>query len=157
MELSKYLLERILNNLGFYKSGFKNEAVTQRENTLNKKISFEEEDGKINSYDVFAAECRVDNTIKVIASDIGTGYSDLTVVIIQDETTLVLKYSWAESDNGCFFVRHEDKWVDMTIMHQLNLTSAIEMITQNGFVWTPVTDKKEAHSIFVEILSEHEK
>ena len=151
MGLSKELMERILSNLGFRSLG---KGVTS--NTLPKKLKLEEENYSISEYEVYGSECNVTSPpLKVIGSNIGTKDNpDFIVVVVQDSTTIVLKYSFKESDEGTFFTSFEDKWVDMSVLAKLNLTTATELIAQEGLFWSPSTDPDYMFSIISSILSE---
>lgn len=151
MGLSKELMERMLSNLGFKSIGV---GVTA--NTLNKKLKLEEENRSISEYTVYASECHATSPpIKVVGADIGTkDQPDLIVAIVQDDVNIVLKYSFKDSDQGTFFTRFEDRWVDMTVHAQLNLTTATELIVQEGLPWSPPTDPDHMFSIIASILSE---
>lgn len=154
MGLSKELMERIISNLGLGTIGL---GVTSPENVLNKKLKLEEEDGSVKEYTVYAAECHVTSPpLRLVTSDIGLESNDVTVVIEQEETLIVLKYSFSKHDQGTFFTRFNEKWVDMTTLAQLNLTTATEMITQEGIPWTPTADPDYMFSLIASILSEGE-
>jgi len=152
MGLSKELMERILSNLGLKSVGV---GITDPGNILTKKLKLEEEDRSVNDFTVYAAECHATSpSLKVVASDIGVNYNDLIVAIEQEDTLIVLKYSFRENDEGTFFTRFNEKWVDMTTLAQLNLTAATEIITQEGIPWTPTTNPDYMFSIIASILSE---
>lgn len=149
MEISKALIDRIFSNLGI-KS---NTGVLSKNNLINKKIKFNEEDLSIKEYDVFAAECHVSSDpIKIIISDIGYKFPDFIVCILQENTVIVLRYDY--NDSGKFLIKYNKKWVDMTVLSQLTLTSATEMIVQNGFIWTPSREPEQMFNILVNILKE---
>lgn len=154
MEISKVLMDRILSNLGFKSIGV---GVTSKGNILSRKLKLQEEDSSINEYDIFAAECHATSPpLKVVGSNIGTIKDpDLIVVIDQDDTTIVLKYSFKEFDQGTFFTKYQNKWVDMTVLAQLNLATATELITQEGLPWSPATDQDHMFGIIASILSEN--
>jgi len=151
-ELSKQLIENLFGNLGLQSVGV---GLTDDRNILDKKLKLEEEDSSISEYQVWGGECLTGEIpIKAVASNIGTKEKpDFVLAIIQGELILAMRYSWENSDHGIFLTLYEKKWVDMEVLHKLNLTAAIEMVTQNGLPWTRSNEQEKLYKILTEVLS----
>lgn len=151
-ELSNQLIKRIVFNLGIL-SG---QGLCHPANILKKKLRLQDEESKIESFDVYGAECVLsDSPVKISCVNIGSENSyDLVLAIKQDDTVIAIRDSDGEFESGSILIRYNSKWVDMDVLHQLNLAAAIEMITQNGLPWTPVMDQEDSYSVIAAILSE---
>lgn len=153
-ELSKQLIKRTVSNLGVL-SG---QGLCHEDNALKKKLRLEDESGSREEFTVFGAEC-VASDIPVLAASVNIGtkeYPDLVIAICQEDTYLAIRYTASKIDHGQMLIRHGEKWVDMEVLHQLNLTAAIELITQNGLPWTRVRDQDIPYSVIAAILSEED-
>ncbi len=151
-ELSKQLIQRIFENLGLANIGM---GLTDRDNILEKTLKLEEEDSSVKKYTVWGGECYTGEVpLEVVASNIGTTTNpDFIVIVKQSATVLAMRYSWGSSDYGMFLIQHNKKWVDMEVLHQLNLTSAIELIAQNGLPWTKASDPQKLYELLTSVLS----
>lgn len=150
-EISKALIKRIFANIGFGT----NNALLETNNILSKKLRIQEEDNSINEYIVFAGECSYLNSdLKAIIVNISSDDNDFVLFFYTLDTLISLRYSLKENDCGIFLTRNNDEWVDMSILQRLNLASATELIAQNGYYWTPVTDQDKAFEIVSNYLAE---
>lgn len=149
-ELSNALFKRVVQNLGLTASG----GIKSDSYSLNKKLKLEE-DGEIVEYQIFAADCYIENPVSLSFVDIGMNDSnDFVIVILQDDVVMTLRWSYNDLEPAMFLTNKDGKWVDMSILHQLNLAAAFEIITQNGYPWTPVQDQEKIYKVVIDVLSE---
>ena len=133
-------------------------GVLSDQNKISKKLKLEEEDSSIKEYSVYGAECVADDPIRVSLSNIGPDDDpDYVLAISQEGVMIVLRYTWKDTDNGNFLMRQENSWVDMTVLHMLNIATATELIAQNGLPWTPISDENIPYEVIKNALSVDEE
>lgn len=150
--LTNELAKRIFANIGIIKDQIGFAGITNDQFLIKEKLKFKEENNNYSSYNIWAAQNIIDGTgIKIIFSDISVNNNiDYILIINSDDTFICLKYS---NEYGNFLILHNDIWVEINMIHKLNLTIAFEFIAQNGLVWQPCTEYKNLYMTLVSSLS----
>lgn len=151
-EISKVLIKRIFYNIGLGTQ----KGVFDSRNILNKKLKIQEVDDSVSEYIIYSADCfYLDSVLTAIVSNIGTeDKPDYVLFFSSPDILFSLRYSLNPNDSGLFLTRWESKWVDMNVLQKLNLTAATELIADNGYIWTPVSDVEKSFEILQNYLSE---
>ena len=137
-ELSKQLALKIFNNLS---------PVLSKEFEINRKVKFENENGNINSFSIFCAI--YNNNISVAVINLYNEYGEIIIVIKNEANIFTIKL---EENRATFMVFSDQKWVDMSILHRLNLCAAFELIAQEAIPAIQIQDENEMYNLLVSVL-----
>lgn len=150
--LTNELTKRIFANIGIVKDQIGIIGITTNSFLIKEKLKFKEENNSYSSYNIWAAQNVIDGSdIKIIFSNISVNNNiDYILIINSDDTFICLKYS---NEDGNFLILHNNIWVEINMIHKLNLTIAFEFIAQNGLVWQPCTEYKNLYMTLVSSLS----
>jgi hypothetical protein len=148
------LLKRIFGNLGAVAGkNFGFVGITPNDYLTDKHIKLEGEDRKIELYNVWAGELLAQNKYKVILTNIGIKNNPEFVAVMYSDSILPIGLRISFEDNyGLLSVNNGDAWIKSTVLYALNITAAIEMITQEGVVWQPSKDIEQLYELLISFL-----
>lgn len=115
----------------------------------NESIKIIADDDEILNAVVFCAEINLDTQCKFAITNISDLPDYPIYSIIQSNTNifgLMLEHDLENFDNVSNISKFDSEknlWVPVSLLFQLNLAAALEMIVQNGLTWNPITDKNE--------------
>ena len=157
--INKELVRRIFGNLGAVPgNNFGIVGITTQDHITEKLIKLENEDGTVEQYSTFAGEINTgDVSYKIILTNAGIiDEPDFFAILKADDAPAIgfsLVYTHDnEIITGNILIKHEDKWAAMGMLHKLNITAAIELITQEGRIWLPCKDCSAIHKLLVELV-----
>src|SRR3990172_3022350 len=138
--LNRELLRRIFGNLGAVPGkNFGRVGVVLNEFILqNCAITLENESGIKEDYKIWAGECKVASTYRVLLTNIGTINEPEFILIFEPEGDEIIGMHLVyedEEDFGTFMVRRKDEWTPISMLRKLNLAAGIELLTQEGIGW----------------------
>lgn len=139
--LSLELAKRIFSNLGALPKNFGKTSLTHTDLILpNDKIKIEE-DGEIYRVNIWSG--KVASRIEAMLTNLRTNSNEINIFCILkiDNLLFGINYDW---DEKCYFALLTDnKWIKLDIATKLNITAALEIVTQNGYLWEKTSDKDE--------------
>ena len=135
--LNLELLKRIFGNLGAVPGdNFGKHGLTTEDHIIDKTIKFEEE-GKITEYLLRCGEINCEGSkYHIILVNLKSLKSPEFIAILNVDEGMSFGFS-LQDDMGAFSIKYEEQWVGISMLHKLNLTAAIEMVTQEGLQWAP--------------------
>jgi hypothetical protein len=126
-KLTHELLKRIFGNLGII-AGRNFGKLGLVSLKPNKTLVIQEDDGR-KDIPVWIAQIQ---NFKVALTKLEPEF----ILLFTNEELTFGFYLYLDKENeGNFFQLSENKWLPISVLHQLNLTVAFEMITQEGLVW----------------------
>lgn len=153
--LTKELLKRILGNLGAVPGdNFGKVGITRQEFALQKHMIIQEED-KTKDLIVYAGESKVDNIYQTMLVNTGTIDEPefILMIKIEDGSLFGFQLPWVdEKDPGMFMIYANNTWQPISLLYKLNLTAAVEMMTQQGVVWYPCSHVDELYEQFTNLV-----
>lgn len=139
--LNKELLKRIFGNLGFISgSNFGKYGITTSDYLIDKKLNFE----GLNSKPIWCGQINSSGSnYKIAVSNLET-IDNPEFIGVLNVDGLSFGFSLYE-DMAAFSIKHEETWIGISLLYRLNLTAAIEMITQEGLNWAPCSNESANH------------
>lgn len=157
MTLTTNLAKRIFGNIGFVTGkNFGKVGISTSDFLTKEKISIKYLDSNIVKHSVYAG---VNNNITVMASNIiDEGLSDFILIFTDKDHTSKISITYQEADGtereyGAFAKKEGDNWVPISILHQLNIATAFEILTQEGYSWIPVNDDDVIKKLYGDLVS----
>ena len=154
--LTRELLKRIFGNLGAVPGdNFGKVGITTPIYLLNKTITLLDENGNKEKYSVWAGEIiEGGETYKIILTNLGTKTEPEFVSIFYSTAAFPLSFRLVldKCDIGSFALRHGKGWTEINMGYKLNLASAIELLTQEGRVWSPCKETDELFDLLLGII-----
>lgn len=154
--LTRELVKRIFGNLGAVPGkNFGKVGITLDEFKLSKTISLKEDDSKTTTdHSIWAAEVKIDIIYKAIITNIGTIDIPEFVMLLKVSGINMLGFRllWDEEDSGVIMSYDNDEWRPISVLRKLQLTAAIELMTQQGVVWYPCQEVDDLYDQFVALV-----
>jgi len=148
------LLKRVFGNLGAVAGpNFGKFGITTEEYIHDKPIKFEES-GRLHEYKIYVAEISIQSLYKIILTNLGSVEEPEFIAVLNNND---VTFGFSLSDSASFVMYHENKWTPISLLHRLNLTAAIEMITQEGIRWVPSSPSDDImYNLLLSLLAQYE-
>lgn len=137
------LLKIIFGNLGA--------LLISKENIIDKKLKFTNDDNTVDEYLIYGGELELKN-YKALLSNIGNAGQPEFVAIFEVDSATKFGFKLAWNEEGLFLKKQDKKWVQISKLYKLNLASAFEIITQEGQLWKPLKQVEELHAELIDLL-----
>jgi hypothetical protein len=145
--LTHELLRRIFGNVGAVPGpNFGKVGLVTPECLYEKKIVVEFSDGTVSGYPVWIGQPGANGNLRVAVTNLGTVDSPEFMMAIslgldKEEPRFGLHLDVEAGENSSWFLQWlDDKKLTLSTLHQLNITVAFELLTQEGVLWLPVVE-----------------
>lgn len=153
-DLTMQLLRRIFNSIGAVAgSAFGLAGVTDQDHRYSRDIILEYEDKSRDNYPVWMGQIGIDDIFVALTNTDTKEYPEFSLVLLnnKDEKTVIGLYFDVVS--GDFLQKHEDKWLPISVLYQLQVAQAFEIILQEGIAWSTCSDQQICKDLFDELSS----
>lgn len=153
--LTKELLKRNLGNLGAIPGDrFGLVGITPNEFKIQKNISLQFENGETEHYPIWAGEIKIESTYKSVLTNIGSKNIPEFILLFvpEDSAPIGMRLVWDYVDHGAFMICEEQKWRSLSVLQKLQITTGLELITQEGIPWQPCPEIDDLYKCFAEFV-----
>jgi hypothetical protein len=159
--LKKEIILNIFNVMGVFrdKTNFSAstliEPLIEEKFLLDKKLSFEIEDGTKRENQVFAATTKIDgNMIKVMIADIIDEIPEYAIIMQMDNfPSIAMRLSLEDDDYGTMTFHIENKWIEIGTSAQARVLMGIENLSEIFAAWERMIDYKDMYSVLISFLN----
>lgn len=136
--LTRELLKRTFGNLGAVPGkNFGKTGITTEEFICQKKLTIKIEN-LVYENNIYSGQINLFEKYNVILANVNSLEIPEFIVVLQAGKNIFgLRLLWDGFDVGSFVIFHDTIWTELSLQYKLNLTSAIEAITQEGIIWQP--------------------
>lgn len=144
----------IFNNENLQTNMF--EKINKDKFLLDKKIAFEEENGKQKLNNLWAATAKIENSnIKIIIADITEDISEFSLILQMDTFfPCAMRLSQDKEDFGAMYVNIQDnKWINATTAIQAKMLVGFESLFEIFLQWQKPNDYMDMYKIIIDFLN----
>ena len=140
--LTKELLRRIFGNVGAVAGpNFGKVGITTEDHIIGKTIDIINDSNKKERYPIYSGKIEAGDKFNIALANLGSlSVPEFIMVMAHGESTekvFGFRLHYGDNDPGTFMIHLDSKWIGISVLYKLNLTTAFEVITQEGLLWTP--------------------